>query len=339
MKLFLKENLPFIIVYYINVFFILLITQLDFLQNNSSIALGNLLYIIILSSSILIGYLIYRYMRQRDSLQQLVTVDKSLDDSVITLEGSSILVSFENKLQQQYKHYFYELSYYRQQLQEQITFMNQWVHQMKTPLSVIELLLEQEKVDKSSNTNSSDSIREELDRLRNGLDMVLYAARLKQFESDFHVKRVQLSSLVSKQIHHHKRAFIRNHVYPIMNIDDNLFVETDKKSCAFMLDQIITNAIKYASGTNSKIVFAAVLKEKDVHLSITDSGVGIPEQDIKRIFSPFFTGINGRKFQESTGMGLYLVKQIYEKLGHNVTVDSTEGEGTKVTIIFHNVSL
>jgi signal transduction histidine kinase len=102
-----------------------------------------------------------------------------------------------------------------------------------------------------------------------------------------------------------------------------------------MLNQLLSNAIKYSAGTNTKIRFTAREAEADeVHLSIQDSGIGIPEADLKRVFRPFYTGENGRKYRESTGMGLYLVQEICQRLGHRVELVSQEGAGTTVTLIF-----
>jgi len=68
---------------------------------------------------------------------------------------------------------------------------------------------------------------------------------------------------------------------------------------------------------------------------VKDFGIGIPDFDQKRIFQPFFTGENGRKYRESTGMGLYLVKEVVNYLGHDIEVDSKVGEGTTFKLIFN----
>lgn len=209
--------------------------------------------------------------------------------------------------------------------------MNQWIHQMKTPLSVIELIT-QDEVD-----SRFESINEETDRLKKGLEMALYVARLEAFTQDFYVERVQLHKIVNDSVHEHKRFFIRNFVYPELEIDKGIIVESDAKWLQFLIGQIISNSIKYSSGSREKIKVKACKEGNTVVLEIIDSGVGIPKQDLPRVFKPFFTGENGRDFKESTGMGLYLVYEITKQLGHSVEIHSKVGKGTVVRIKFCNV--
>ena len=113
-----------------------------------------------------------------------------------------------------------------------------------------------------------------------------------------------------------------------------LFVDSDAKWLHFMLNQLLSNAIKYSSGSQQKILFSSQVEGREARLTVRDYGVGIPASDLKRVFQPFYTGENGRKFRESTGMGLYLVKEICIRLGHRVEIESKVGEGTAVTLIF-----
>jgi signal transduction histidine kinase len=200
---------------------------------------------------------------------------------------------------------------------------------MKTPLSVIQLTVQDEDDPRLV------SIHEETERLERGLEMVLHAARLESFEQDFAVERVSLRRAVERVVRENKRSFIRNAVYPEVCIDESLAVETDAKWLHFMLNQLLSNAIKYAAGSHTKIRFEAQeLKPGTVRLSICDRGIGIPEADLKRVFRPFYTGENGRKYRESTGMGLYLVQEICKRLGHRVEIASQVGAGTTVTLVF-----
>ena len=209
--------------------------------------------------------------------------------------------------------------------------MNQWIHQMKTPLSVIELITQDEVEPRF------ESINEETDRLKKGLEMALYVARLEAFTQDFYVERVQLHKIVNDSVHEHKRFFIRNFVYPELKIDKDITVESDAKWLQFLIGQILSNAIKYSSGSREKIRVRACKEGNNVILEIADNGVGIPKQDLPRVFKPFFTGENGRDFKESTGMGLYLVYEITKQLGHSVEIHSEVGKGTVVRIKFYNV--
>ncbi|PHC35855.1 hypothetical protein COF09_30600 [Bacillus toyonensis] len=119
-----------------------------------------------------------------------------------------------------------------------------------------------------------------------------------------------------------------------MKIVQEYTVESDRKWLRFIVNQILSNAIKYSAGSRGNITIAVFEKDKSVVLEIQDYGVGIPKEDLPRVFRPFYTGENGRKFKESTGMGLYLVKNIIARLSHKIEIESEFEKGTKVRIIF-----
>lgn len=323
MRLFIREHLLLIVIHIIQLFLVLLVYWLDGYRN-----LPTALYSVFLGFVVLTGYLIYRYISHRSFYQRLSRSLADLDESLQTSGQTPLAKALDELLDSQYRRYRQQLKIYETRRRDQLTFMNQWVHQMKTPLSVIHLTVQQEEDPRY------ESIREEAERIEKGLETVLYAARLEAFEQDFAVERLSLRGAVERVIHENKRSFIRNHVYPEVRIDESLCVESDAKWLHFMLNQLLSNAIKYSSGSQQKIVFNARTTETEVGLSIRDSGVGIPKSDLKRVFQPFYTGENGRKFRESTGMGLYLVQEICRHLGHRVTLESEVGEGTTVTLWF-----
>lgn len=112
-------------------------------------------------------------------------------------------------------------------------------------------------------------------------------------------------------------------------------VYSDSKWLRFVLHQLLTNALKY-SNAGKAITVRAYTTQTDIVLSVEDEGCGIQPEDISRIFNLFFTGQNGRLRGESTGLGLYMVKQILDYLGHSIQVESTVGIGSKFQIIFEN---
>jgi signal transduction histidine kinase len=235
-------------------------------------------------------------------------------------------------LDSQYGQYHAHLHRLEQRQQEYLTFMNQWVHQMKTPLSVIELTVEGQEDDDPRLI----SIREEADQMRRGLETVLYVARLDTFEQDFSVEPVILKTAGEEAIHELKRFFIRNHVYPEMHIDSALVVQSDAKWIRFVLVQLLSNAIKYSAGNGQKIHLRAYEAERSIMLEVQDQGIGIPKSDLNRVFQPFFTGENGRHFKESTGMGLYIAKEVLTRMNHQIDLESVYGEGTTVRITFNS---
>ena len=208
--------------------------------------------------------------------------------------------------------------------------MNQWVHQMKTPISVIQLLLQNpDELDKNS-------VSEEIERLKASLDTVLMNARLDTFEQDMQIEKVNLHSLAREIITENKRLFISKQVYPVIEVDENFVAATDRKWMKFVLGQLITNAVKYTFEKDKKVYITASCHNSHMNLSISDEGIGIPSTDLARVTKAFFTGENGRKTAESTGMGLYIAKEVCERLGHELTIESAVGQGTTISILFSN---
>ena len=114
----------------------------------------------------------------------------------------------------------------------------------------------------------------------------------------------------------------------------DLKISTDKKWLEFIINQIINNSIKYKKDKDSYIKISAFEQSEKKVLEIYDNGIGIPSRDLKRVFEKSFTGSNGREKVKSTGMGLYIVKKLCDKLGHNIKIESKEKEYTKVTLEF-----
>ncbi len=319
MILFLRDHRVLVFVNVLQVGLILLICWLaDFLN------ISLLLYALLLCMFVLLCYLVYRYYTLLPFYRRLSSALKSLDESTQRYGTTPLGESLHNVLQMQYTLYQERLLRYQQQQQRQLSFITQWVHQMKTPLSVISLLVQHE------DDARLESIREETERLQKGLTMALYATRLDTFDRDFHVKPVNLSLLILEVLSENKHLFIRSSVYPEMTVEQDLFVLSDEKWLAFIIDQLVTNAVKYSAGTHSKVRLSTSVQEDSLELTIRDSGIGIPSQDLPRIFEPSFTGENGRISRQSTGMGLYLVHEACQELGHTLYIESTVGKGTTV---------
>lgn len=230
-----------------------------------------------------------------------------------------------------------ELSALRRQQEFHRHFTARWVHQMKTPLSVIELLMQRhpDPADAARPGDNERSVLEETDRLRHGLDTMLHTSRLDKFELDASFRAVSLSEIARAVLGEYKRPFIRRSIFP--SLEGEATVETDAKWLAFILGQLVSNAIKYAKKSERPQRLLIRIEERpdgSALLRVTDEGIGIAAEDLPRLFEPFFTGINGRLTGESTGMGLYLAKQACTRLGIGFRIDSEQGEGTTATLEF-----
>ncbi|NKI23137.1 HAMP domain-containing histidine kinase [Paenibacillus dendritiformis] len=323
MKLFWREHLPLAGFTCLQLLLVLLVFWYDGYDRPLTAA-----YALFLGLFVFALYLGYRYATHRLMYKRLTDPPASLTSTIQLADAAPLSRAVDETIDHQYRYYQQQLKVWERKQQEHLAFMNQWVHQMKTPLSVIELITQDAEDPKLA------SISEEADQMKRGLEMVLYMARLETFEHDFHVEKKSLRDIVHEVVHENKRYFIRSYVYPDIQIDPELTVETDVKWLRFVLQQIVTNAIKYSAGSRTKVTATAYTEGRAVVLEVTDRGAGIPKQDVKRVFQPFFTGENGRKYKESTGMGLYLAKEIIGKLNHEIELESEEGQGTTVRIIF-----
>lgn len=203
---------------------------------------------------------------------------------------------------------------------EIIGYFTLWAHQIKTPLSAANLLLQSEEID------IKDALFNQMFEIEQYVDMALQYLRLDSMSSDLRLEEYSLLGIVRKAIKSYARIFIYKEIK--LNLDEiDTKIITDEKWLLFVLKQILSNALKY---TNQGEISISIEKEKI--LVIKDTGIGISQEDIPRIFERGFTGYNGRMNKESTGLGLHLCKMILDKLSHRMTISSTIGVGTMVKI-------
>lgn len=315
------------------------------------IDLNIMFYYILLSIVLIVVWHVVRYMKLRPYYESLFSTleDESELDAIYLLTGE---VTREQQLTsellyEQQKKYRGQLQKMERQKEMQYHFIMQWVHQMKTPLSVIDLQLQQAQhqlkqrliMTVKEQQELYTSIIEETDKLQNGLELMLGSARLDHIELDLHVKSVELHIIIRDIINRYKKLFIQHSIFPRLYGEATAI--TDSKWLSFVMNQLISNAIKYCKDKEGNKSLDIHIYEIDqgVNIAVKDEGIGIPQADIKRVFDPFFTGSNGRLTGESTGMGLYLAKEICIRLGHTLTVQSVEGEGTTFILTIKENSL
>ncbi|WP_010529848.1 sensor histidine kinase [Lentibacillus jeotgali] len=324
MKLFIKDHQLLIGLQVVQFGLVFLILWLDGYQD-----IRTVFYTIFLGLFLFSCYLVYRYVTHRAFYNRLEKPMESLEESLQQTEQAPIAEALDQLLKSQYRLYEHRIGETEARKEEHMTFIDRWVHQMKTPLSVIELTAQDLDEPESSN------IREETERIKTGLSTVLYVARLRTIEEDFRIKPVKLEDLVRDVNRDNKRFFIRNEVYPkLENERPAITVESDEKWLLFIITQLIQNAVKYSAGISGQMIISLYERDASAIFEVTDFGVGIPEEDQNRIFSAFYTGENGRKYRESTGMGLFLVKEVTDYLGHKIEMESFVGKGTTFRIVF-----
>ena len=221
-------------------------------------------------------------------------------------------------------------------------YYSMWVHQIKTPISAMKLLLEVEREelgqlicdDEQSQyllSDNMDSFEDELFRIEEYVSMALQYQRVSSTENDFVLEKVSVDGFIRDTIKKYAKIMIRRHI-GINYSGTGQEVYTDGKWLAFMLEQILSNAIKY---TPQGFVTIETAEEKDrFFITIKDTGIGIKAEDLPRVFEKGYTGYNGHADKKATGIGLYLCRQMADKLGHTIRMESEIGKGTKVWIGF-----
>lgn len=324
MKLLFKDCKGYIFIYYLGISMTIIYCSLM-----KFISVGEALYILLFSTFILLCFLLYKYYKNREIYNLFKKGINSLDEAFLYLGNSFWGENISVILKQQHRLYQSMIQGHKKIHSEHLTFINQWIHQMKTPISVISLQLQEYEGEEVT-----ENIKKEIDRLNKGLNMAMNFARVDEFQKDFVVEKASLNEIIVDTVNEEKRLFINNGVIPKIHIDKSIYIYTDIKWMKFIINQLITNGVKYSKDYSKNLIIKSEESSKSIILSIIDEGVGIVSKDIKRVFDPFFTGENGRKFGESTGMGLYLVKKVCDNLGHKVSIKSEVGKGTEVSIIF-----
>ncbi len=208
-------------------------------------------------------------------------------------------------------------------------YIEMWIHEVKLPLASLNLIVHNHK------ELSDKKIVEQLKRIDDDVEQVLYYVRSENAQKDYLIKETKISKVISNVAMKNKDILLENNINLEVEVGDKK-VLTDSKWLEFIVNQIISNSIKYIKkGVEHYIKITAKENEKSIILKIYDNGIGIKKSDIPKVFDKTFTGNNGRKIETSTGMGLYITKQLCKKLGHKVTIDSKENEYTEVSIFFN----
>ena len=237
---------------------------------------------------------------------------------------------------------------------EQAEYFTMWVHQIKTPISAMRMLLQTmeeeypeekklrelkaelfrieqyvEMVLTEEEDERSQEMWEELFSIEQYVEMALQFSRLSAKSTDFVIGEVSLDKVVREAIHKYARLFVRKKIkMELSSIDTQVL--TDEKWLEFVIEQILSNAIKYTAGGTISVYLEEESEQETKELVIEDTGIGIAPEDLPRIFEKGYTGYNGHADKRSTGIGLYLCRKIMRKLSHEITIESEIGVGTKV---------
>lgn len=226
-------------------------------------------------------------------------------------------------------------------------YYSMWVHQIKTPIAALKLLTDEAMhlyldAEEAERHNlyivKEQQKQQELFRIEQYVDMALQYTRLGAETNDFVIQQVRLDDVIKPSIHKYARQFIHKQLR-LSYTPQDITAVTDKKWLGFVIDQLLSNAVKYTKQGGVTIHAYDGHPSEHVGIVIEDTGIGISAQDLPRICEKGYTGYNGHADQYSSGIGLYLCKEILDKLGHPLALTSEIGAGTRVEIILPKPNL
>ena len=242
---------------------------------------------------------------------QVESLDELPRQTLLEKDYTRLLESLSNRVGQ--------ISYQKEQQQtELIDYYALWSHQIKTPLAALDLMIQVEESPRKK------ELKNEIFKIQQYLDMMLQYLRMESMENDFVFRELSLEQVVKPIIRKFAPFFIEKDLELDLQIE-NVHLVSDEKWLSFILEQIIFNGIKY-----TKTGKLTIKSETPYSFMIHDTGQGILEEDIPRVFEKGYTGLNGRTNQKATGLGLYMSKEIADKLGIQLTLTSKIGKGTSI---------
>lgn len=323
LKLFIRDN--------ISLFLIILLTQViffGFLFYIKGTRFEETVYFSFLVFFVLVLFFLVRFYKMGRVYGKLLLKSELLNDYLIDEPRSRLEENYNLMIEEMIDNNNKREIMQKQDKKLQKVMVYRFVHQMKTPVSVLKLILE-----KHSEEGEYKKIRRNISALEYNLNQMLDVYRLEEFKNDFVSEKVMLKNVCKDCINGLKDYFIASQIYPKLDIDDDIYVYSDSKWLKLVIHQLLTNAIKYSD--NGQSVTVRAKKEEDrVILSVIDEGIGIEKADLRNIFELFYIGKNGRNNADSSGIGLYIVKRVTEYLGHKTEVESEVGKGTTVRIVF-----
>jgi signal transduction histidine kinase len=320
-----KNRVPFLLT---NLICMVALTVFLLVCGNS---ISALLLILAVWALILLAGLFLTYWKRSRQMRQLLDMAGQLSERYLISEVMELPEQAEDQvyyrlLKMAGKSMLEQIGEVQRERQEYKEYIEQWIHEVKTPITAIKLICE------NNRCSFTRELMAELENINRFTEQALYYARSEHTEKDYSVREISLSDVVHGAIADNKYLLRQNNMAVTVE-DVEYSIYSDDKWLRFILDQLISNAVKYR--TDQPVLhFFAVKKTDSIILSVSDNGIGIPQGDLPRIFEKGFTGQNGRTIHSSTGIGLYLCGRLCDKLGIGISA-SSEGKGTTISLSFH----
>lgn len=324
-KKYLKDKL-YLIVSFLGCYLLILLIFLAFKMD--------ILLIIFISSLLLVYFFtifLYDYLRKNKFYTSLVSNIEGLDKAYLVLETIEKPNFYDGEI---FYYALYEINKsmienvkgFESQINDFKNFVEMWIHEIKIPISSL-ILMQHNKKDKFDKKSL-----EQIKKIDEYTEQILYYVRSENANEDYLINEVSLKKVITNIALKNKDDLLENKIeLKVLNVNHNVY--TDSKWLEFIINQIVNNSIKYRKyDQDSYIKISSKQEENKIILIIEDNGIGIPSSDIKKVFQKSFTGSNGRKRAKSTGMGLFIAKNLCEKLGHSIEIQSEIDKYTRVYI-------
>lgn len=273
-------------------------------------------------------YYSFDYLQRKRYFNEIITCAEQLDKKFLVSDVIQKPRRLEDSIYHKLlymgnKAMLEEISRVKHERDEYKEYIEQWIHEVKTPLAAMKLICD--------NNRSAETIKllRELERANLFVEQVLFYARSENVEKDYLVREITLSDAVKKSVLNNKQLLLEHKIQLEIDCDQPVF--TDIKWLVFIIDQCIVNSIKYGA---TRILFKSESVKKETYFYITDNGIGILKEDLPRIFDKGFTGKNGHVQEKSTGIGLYLCKKLCDKLGVAIKAEAEYGSFTTIILVF-----
>ncbi len=321
-----------------NFIFYLLITAILAIADTPAIILFSIFLVWFMP---LFFYILLQYIKEKKFYGEMIDLNSNLDKKYLLSEIIKKPNYYEGRLFYEVlkdadRNMHEEVNYYKNLQSDYREYIEAWVHEIKTPIASSKMILE------NSSSRDRNVLMDEMNKIDRYITQALYYSRSTDFNKDYIIRTFNLKKVINESIRENRREFINKRIRLDIGSSTEIEIVSDAKWLKFIINQIIINAIKYSREENPEIKIYVINNEdigyecnnKDSHLRlvIEDNGIGIPKNDLNRVFDKGFTGENGRVFGKSTGIGLYLCKKLCQKLDLDIELESEIKIGTKVFI-------
>lgn len=291
-------------------------------------------YGVLLTGFLFTGYLIAQFTQYNNRYKTLKYIE--IQPLTVLKELKTSIDPSEKYLLEEIQHLMEQIDEFRYSQQEknteQMDYFTLWLHQIKTPIAAMSLLMQQNK----ENPQLTKKVQQELIRVENYTHMALNYLKLEQAEKELDLGKVDLDRVIKRTLKKFSILFIYNRIaLDYQPLEKSVL--SDENWLLILVEQILSNSLKYTPENGTIKIYMDPHKENQ--LIIEDTGIGIRSEDLPKIFEKGYSGWNGKIQEKSTGLGLFLSKKICQRLGHKLTVQSEIGKGTIISIDLNQENL